>query len=241
MGFQQSAAVGHGRYRGDHLQRGQREVLTEGINRKVNIGIEVEQTHRLTGQINAGFIPETEGLYVFCKGGTTHTQADVHNGGVTGVFQHVPQVLGTVTHALPAIDGLVPTIHLQRTGTVELAAGGDNVLLQCGSGGDDLEGRAGIVQEGYRLVAPLLINSFRSGRRPLFIVCNGVDFSLHRLGQLKGFIGIKIGIRGHGKNAAVVYIHDETDGRALHLIVVIGDLQIFLQKMLQHLVDGQHQ
>ena len=135
----------------------------------------------------------------------------------------------------------MPALYHQRAGAVKLAVFGDDVLLQCGGGGDDLEGGAGIVQERHRLVAPLLIDSFGSSSSPLFVVGNGIDLSLHPIRQLKGIVGVKVGIGGHGQDAAIVHVHDQADGRALHFIVVIGDLQILLQKMLQHLVDGQHQ
>ena len=143
--------------------------------------------------------------------------------------------------ALPAADGLAPAVHLQGARAVELAVFVHQALFQSGGGGDDLEGGAGVVQEGHRLVAPLGINCLGAGGSPLLLVGDGVDLGLRLFRQDKGLVGVKIGIGGHGQDTAVVHVHHQADGRALNVVVVIGDLQVFLQEVLQHLVDGEHQ
>ena len=238
---QQCSAVGHGGDRRHQLQGRQREVLAEGIDRKVYPAAQIEDAELLAGQIHAGLAADAEGGGVIPELLDAQRLTNGHQRRVAGVFQGVPQGLIPVAALFPAADGAAPALDELGAGAVEMTVFRDHALLQRRGHGDDLEGGAGVIEEGNALVAPHLVDRVASGLFPGLLVFDGGHLRLLFLAEDEGMVGVVFRIGGHGKDAAVVHIHDHADGRALYLIVAVGDLQVLFQIMLQHLVDGEHQ
>ena len=180
MGLDDPAAVCDSARRGDHLDRRDREVLTEGRDRQVGVEhialyavVDKELVVGFTGQVDARFVREAESLVVFPELRLTDQLTDLYETGVTGVVQTFLVGLRAVTRGIMTVDGIF--IELVRTGTTEATFLIDDAFFQRHRQRDHLENGAGIVGVRDRLVAPVtrqrraLRLSLRFGDQLLFL------------------------------------------------------------------------
>ena len=61
------------------------------------------------------------------------------------------------------------------------------------------------------------------------------------VGQLSGVVGVKVRLTGHRQNLTGIDVHHDAKGTLLDLVLADGDFQMLLHKVLDNLIDGQHQ
>ena len=233
IGAAEVAAVDAGGLRRDEGDRGDVEVLAEGIAGQIQLGEAGgvgKDAHGLAAQVDAGVIHEPEGLHVAVERGVAQLQTVGDEGGVAGVPHGLDQRLKAVTGLVGAVDGVVGDVD--EAAAVDGGVHVDDALLQRGGQRQDLEGGAGLVGVVQRLVAPL--EQLHVGQRALA--------PLHPLQQgliLHGgkVVEVVVGVGGHGQNAAGFGVHDDAGGavgggelvghglKALFQIVLDGGVQ----------------
>ena len=238
----QISAVDDGAGRCDHLDgRGGRR-LAEGGGGQLHGPHSFQRDvlcRSLVVHVDARFLVEAEGLHIIAERLRPHHLPQRDIVGVARAVQAAEEVQravvgvraphGAARHGDGALAG-VRGVQVRRAG------------VQRSRSRDDLEHRAGVVQVGHRLVAPLrpLRGIFRV--RPFVFIRNGRDLCRQRLVR-NGVRVLQVVVRHrrHGQDRPRVHVHHDAHRAVFHMILVHGVLQVFFQCALDAGVQRQHQ
>ena len=122
MRSHQITAIGDGRRRGDHMDGGDTEVLSERFHSQVG-----SCRHQLTPRCGTVWSPLLAGQYrcflsnerftVLGRRSPRPKLADMNGPRVTGVVQAFPERLCAMARVIPAADGVIPTRNRDTAGT----------------------------------------------------------------------------------------------------------------------------
>ena len=211
MGLHQITAVGNRRYRGDLLNEGYVEILTECVDRKIQIGkvfLGGKQSTALSREIHTRALKISKRAEITVKGFRSESLSHGHQPGVTGLLNSLGKGQRTVSQSLVTVD--IVSRNGERTVAGQAFIDRNHSLFQCHRCGYDLEGRSGDICLGDRLVRP------HPHQKLLFIIAVSVStLRITRSNQLfdrlrierPRVIQIEIGIDRNTENRARVDVH----------------------------------
>ena len=160
---------------------------------------------------------------------------------VAGIAERLQEGLRSVSGSHMAMDGPGISFHHLGAGANKSGILIHYALLQTHSRGDDLKHRAGVIGIADRLISPLLLDCL-AGSRVLLVLRQGVYGLLYVLiHDSKGVVRVEIPFHRHAIDLTGIYIHHNGGGTVLNIIIDDALFQILFHKVLDGLVDGQHQ
>ena len=266
MRFQQITSVDHRADGADDLDRRRLHGLTEGSRDQIARAVSgevaqarlaVENTARLTRQVDAGRLHQSEGAAIIIHRFAADHQSHMSEGDVAGILQRLRGRLRAVSVMLPAVQRLRTTFEGLDAAAVEAVVQRDRAGVQARCQRDDLKGRARLVAVADAAVSPLLQTRgchcvvVRGDRLLAFLAALRV-FQRTRVHFLKRFVlsGVKdfqivvriVAAEGrHCDDIAGLCVIDDPKRAVEHVIAVDSVEHLLFQRPLHGQVDRQHQ
>ena len=224
------------------------EVLTERSGGKIDIRAlkqalvpEGNTLHRasLARQVDSCFFKIAECLEIVIELGGADARAQLHQPRVTGLLDTLGEGQRAVALHLVALDSV--SVDDMITGAERGLGQADQIFLQRHGCGDDLEGRAGHIYLGDRLVVP-------GGQQKLlrklavFLAVLGKTAFFECLEafliELPGVIEVEGGINRNGQHVARVDVHDNAARAVFAARFDISGLDLLVKRSLHEYVNG---
>ena len=163
----------------------------------IQLPLRVDQSCRLSRQIDTRLLPKAVELIVFIKSLPPKLLADGHQRGVARFHQAVAQIQSAVAGSITAMN--VPVGHLNHSITGKSRIFIVQILVQGCRNRKGLKGRSRLIGRSNAEVCPHVQSVFR-----LFLIwhCSDLRLRIHTA-KISRIIQVKGGVRRHGKNLSI--------------------------------------